>query len=94
MDATDKHVYAYDLSTGARREGKEFRPVPDNNNLNGAITGHGLRFWVVDTQDDHLYAYGKANTPPSFSSNSAVFEIHHTLTGRNLIGRCAGGHGG
>ena len=86
MDATDKHVYAYDLSTGARREGKEFRPVPDNNHLNGAITGHGLRFWVVDTQDDHLYAYGKSNTPPSFSSNSAVFEIHHTLTGRNLIG--------
>lgn len=87
LDTVDYVAYAYRLSNGIRQRGRDFRPVPDNNNLTGGMTQHGLRFWVADSQDKKLYAYGKLNTPPSFGVSSAVFKIHYSLTGEHLVGQ-------
>ena len=87
LDTVDYVAYAYRLSDGTRQRGRDFRPVPDNNNLTGGMTQHDLRFWVADSQDKKLYAYGKLNTPPSFGVNSAVFKIHYSLTGEHLVGQ-------
>ncbi len=86
LDTADKHAYAYKLSTGERRRGKEFSTVPENDNPNGGFTGHGLRFWAMDSSDEKVYAYGKVNTPPTFSETSAKFKFHHSIAAGDYIG--------
>ena len=86
MDAGDKHAYAYDLSSGSRREAREFSTVPDNDHPTGGLTGHELRFWVADSDDEMLYAYGGVNTSPTFTGTSASLKIHRTVGTGDYVG--------
>ena len=86
MDNSDRLAYAYDLATGSRRADADFRPVPLNDDL-GALTGHGHRFWISDTRDNLLYAYAKSNAPPSFSEYSVRFDVHHSRSAGEAIGK-------
>ena len=86
MDTADFNAYVYGLNTGDRKEKLEFRPAPANEHLSGGIAGHEARLWVVDAEDEKLFAYRKATTPPTFSRSSARFEIHHSLAGDSYIG--------
>ncbi len=86
LDTNDKHAYAYDLSNGNRKKDREFWTVPDNDDPAGGLTGHALRFWVVDGDDQKLYAYGGRNTPPSFGGATASFEFHRSLVEGDYIG--------
>ena len=86
LDTDDKHVFAYELSGGSRKKNREFRLVPDNDDPEGGLTGHRLRFWVVDGDDQKLYAYGGRNTPPSFGGATASFEFHRSLVEGDYIG--------
>ena len=85
-DTDDKHAYAYRLSGGTRWKSHEFWTAPDNSDPVGGLTGHGMRFWVADGNDSKLYAYGKINTPPSFSKTSARFKIHRTIGAGGYVG--------
>ena len=86
MDKADKLVYAYRLSDGQRRRSQEFSTVPENDDPSGGLTGHGLRLWVADSDDEKLYAYGRINTPPAFSETSANFKVHHTIAAGDFVG--------
>ncbi len=86
MDAEDKGAYSYELATGTRLKHKEFMTVPDNDNPSGGMTGHELRFWVVDSDDEMLYAYGRLNASPTFSETSANFKIHRTAAAGDYVG--------
>ena len=86
LDTDEKHVFAYGLSGGSRKKNSEFRPVPDNDDPEGGLTGHALRFWVADGDDEKLYAYGGRNTPPSFGGATASFEFHRSLVAEDYIG--------
>ena len=86
MDAEDKGAYAYELATGTRVKGKEFLTAPDNDNPTGGLTGHELRFWVADSDDEMLYAYGRLNASPTFTETSASFRIHRTASAGDYVG--------
>ena len=86
FDTRDKHAYAYDLSDGTRKKAREFWTVPDNDDPDGGLTGHALRFWVVDGDDQKLYAYGGRNTAPSFTETSISFEFHRSIAAGDYIG--------
>ena len=86
MDAGDKHAYAYDLSSGGRREARESSTVPENDHPTGGLTGHELRFWVADSDDEMLYAYGGVNTSPTFTETSASLKIHRTVGTGDKVG--------
>ena len=86
LGSADKHVYAYNLGSGSRQTGREFRPVPENEDLGGGLTGHGLRFWVRHSTDQKLSACGNPNTTPTFSQSSASFKIHYTHGGASYVG--------
>ncbi len=86
FDTRDKHAYAYDLSDGTRKKAREFWTVPDNDDPDGGLTGHALRFWVVDGDDQKLYAYGGRNTAPSFTETSISFEFHRSIAVGDYIG--------
>ena len=86
LDTDDKYVFAYELSSGNRKRGREFGPVPDNDDPDGGLTGHRLRFWVLDGDDQKLYAYGGRNTPPTFNGATASFEFHRSLAAGGYIG--------
>ncbi len=86
LDTDEKHVFAYGLSGGSRKKNSEFRLVPDNDDPEGGLTGHALRFWVADGDDEKLYAYGGRNTPPSFGEATASFEFHRSLVAEDYIG--------
>ncbi len=57
-DTADDKIYAYNLATKAREEGKEFNTLAaaGNNNPEG-IWSNGTTMWVVDEGDDTIYAY-------------------------------------
>ena len=86
MDAEDKGAYAYELATGTRVKSKDFLTAPDNDNPTGGLTGHELRFWVADSDDEMLYAYGRLNASPTFTENSASFRIHRTASAGDYVG--------
>ncbi len=86
LDTNDKHAYAYKLSNGNRKKSLEFWTIPDNDDPTGGLTGHGLRYWVVDGDDEKLYAYGGRNSPPSFGGATASFEFHRSLVAGDYIG--------
>ena len=86
MDIEDLNVYVYNLDTGDREIDLEFRPVPANEDLGAGITGHQDRIWLLDTDDEKLFAYRKVNTPPTFNRSSARFEIHYSLDGDSFVG--------
>lgn len=86
LDLTDTNVYAYDLETGQRNRSQEFRPVPNNNNLGGGLTGHRQNVWILDTRDNKIYGYAKMNVPASFRAQTVRFKIHHSLAEGGLVG--------
>ncbi len=86
MDAEDKGAYAYELATGTRLEHKDFLTAPDNDNPTGGLTGHELRLWVADSDDEMLYAYGRLNASPTFTETSASFKIHRTVSAGDYVG--------
>ena len=86
MDAEDKGAYAYELATGTRLEDKDFQTAPDNDDPTGGLTGHELRFWVADSDDEMLYAYGRLNASPTFTETSASFRIHRTASAGDYVG--------
>ncbi len=86
LDLTDTNVYAYDLETGSRNRSQEFRPIPNNNNLGGGLTGHRQNVWMLDTRDKKIYGYAKMNVPASFQARTVRFQIHHSLAGGSLVG--------
>ena len=86
LDTVDKHVRTYRFSNGNRRKAQEFWTVPDNDDPDGGFTRHGLRLWVADGDDEKLYAYGKLNTPPSFSETSARLRVHRTIAAGDYVG--------
>ena len=85
MDAEDKGAYAYELATGTRVRSKEFLTAPDNDNSTGGLTGHELRFWVADSDDEMLYAYGRLNASPTFTKTSASFRSHRTASAGDYV---------
>ena len=95
LDSDDAHVYAYrlnyrhsdfDTETVYRKPGIEFRLSPHNRRPGSGFTGHGLRFWVADPDDDLLYAYGRLNTTPSFPQSTVEFLVHDTIDAGNMVG--------
>ena len=86
LDTADKGAYAYRLSNGDRREGREFLTAPDNDDPDGGLTGHGLRIWVADGDDEKLYAYGTLNTPPSFDVASSTIKFHRSAAAGDYVG--------
>ena len=95
LDTADAHVYAYELKYSDsdyshvqiyRKPSAEFRPSPYNNRLGPGFTGHGLRFWMTDADDDLLYAYGRPNTPAAFRTSTTELQVHHTIAGESYVG--------
>ena len=57
-DATDKKIYAYNLSSKARDQSKDFDTLDAAANDNPAgIWSNGTTMWVTDTTDEKIYAY-------------------------------------
>ena len=95
LDTADAHVYAYDLKYSDsdydnaqvyRERSAEFRPSPHNERFGVGFTGHNLRFWVADNDDDLLYAYARPNTPASFPTSTTELQVHHTIAGASYVG--------
>ena len=95
LDTADAHVYAYELKCSDsdyshvqiyRKQSAEFRPSPYNNRLGPGFTGHGLRFWMTDADDDLLYAYGRPNAPAAFRTSTTELQVHHTIAGESYVG--------
>ena len=95
LDTADAHVYAYELKYSDsdyshvqiyRKPSAEFRPSPHNNRFGPGFTGHGLRFWMTDADDDLLYAYGRPNAPAAFRTSTTELQVHHTIAGESYVG--------
>ena len=95
LDTADAHVYAYELNyedadfstaTVYRKESVEFRPSPHNRGHGAGFTGHGVRFWVADADDDLLYAYGGLNSTPAFPQSTVEFLVHETTDAGSMVG--------
>ncbi len=58
-DGADDAVYAYDLATGERVEGREF-PLDQRNRAPRGVASDGTTVWVADSGQDRLFAYDLA----------------------------------
>ena len=58
----------------------------DNDDLRGGLNSHELRFWVLDSDDEKLYAYGRLNAVPTFSKESMIIKIHRTASANDYVG--------
>ena len=81
----DDKVYAYQ-ATGQRDSASDFDLNPDNDDARG-ITFANDRFYVVDEEDDKVYAYSADVPPLGFSeSGSATRSIPENLPGGINVG--------
>ena len=87
FDRSRKNAFAYSLDDGVRQQSQDFRPAPQNDRFSGGMTGYRQRVWVVDPQDELIYAYAKLNRPASFVVDSVRFEMYHGLPGNGLVGQ-------
>ena len=59
-DDSDKKIYAYSISSGARDSGKDITLHADNDSITG-LWSDGVTIWVSDTSDSKAYAYTLSN---------------------------------
>ncbi len=86
FDRSRKNAFAYSLDDGVRQQSQDFRPAPQNDRFSGGMTGYRQHVWVVDREDELIYAYAKLNVPASFRVETVQFVIHHGLAGGGLVG--------
>ena len=75
VDYSDRHIYAYDMSSKSRDQSKEIRLHTDNGDPWG-MWSNGATMWIADYLDTRIYAYDMSSklrdTSKDFDTLSAA----------------------
>ena len=86
MDPDDRHLYAYNLHTGARATDLDLTLHPDHQEPTG-MHGEGNTIWVADEEDTLIYKYLIPNRSPRFETpHQEIFSVTMTSQDEDSLG--------